>query len=388
MCWRGFPCDTVGVEADPGIVNVADPTDSKSSDPVAEAALFEARSDARATRVTDEPDEPVTPPAKKGGRFVAFLSLLLSLGALALAGYLFYLQQLQDPLAGVNSRIASIEVETAQFESSLAALRTSQTQDLEKFAREQRAELESARDSLLESLQQVNSQAPPSSREWKIAEVGYLLRIANHRLLMERDADGALELLSAADVILAELDDFSFYQVRSRLAEEIRALQAVESNDLPGIYLQLEALKGELSQLPLKLPEYLDLERRATPPAEEGETGFWPALRRELASKFRIRSFDGDIKPLLSPQEAVYLELNLRLMLERAQLAALRREQLVFSQSLETAADWLTQYLDASDSRVADVVAQLQRIAEIQLNVNLPDISASLTALQALRRES
>lgn len=367
---------------------MADPTDSKTSDPHADAALFEARSDNQKGKTVSEPEEPAPPPVRKGGRLLAWLSLLLSLCALALVGYLYYLQQLQDPLAGVNSRIASIEAETARFQSSLAELKSEQSQELDTFARQQREELESSRDALLESLQQVTSQAPPSSREWKIAEVAYLLRIANHRLLMERDADGALELLSAADVILAELDDFSFYQVRSELASEIRALQAVESKDLPGIYLELEAIKGQLRQLPLKLPEYLDVERRATPPAADGESGFWPTLRRELASKFRIRSFEGDIKPLLSPQEAVYLELNLRLMLERAQLAALRREQLVFTRSLETAADWLTQYLDVSDSQVADVATELRRISEIQLNVTLPDISASLAALQALRRES
>lgn len=319
---------------------------------------------------------------------LAFLSLLVSIGALALAGYLYYLQQLQDPLAVVNSRIASIEVETGQIESALNKLRSDQAAELETFARQQRSEMETARDALLESLQQVTEQAPPSSREWKVAEVAYLLRIANHRVLMERDVGGALELLSAADAILAELDDFSFYQVRSHLAEEIRALEMVESNDLTGIYLELEAMKRELSQLPLKLPEYLELKRREKPAADEGETGFWPTLRRELSSKFRIRSFEGDIKPLLSPQEAVYLELNLRLMLERAQLAALRREQLVFTRSLESAADWLSEYLDANDSEVLELSEQLRRIAAIQLNVDLPDVSGSLTALQALRRDS
>ena len=52
------------------------------------------------------------------------------------------------------------------------------------------------------------NQGPPSEREWKLAEVEYLLRIANHRILMERDVVAARDLLSAADAVLNDLDDF------------------------------------------------------------------------------------------------------------------------------------------------------------------------------------
>jgi len=369
---------------------VADPTDPESSDTVPEAALFEARSDQRndAPEAEPEPTGSSTVPARRGGWLLAGLALLFSLGAVALSGYLYYLQQVNDPLASVDPRIASVETQASELSTSMDELRSAQSRALEDFARQQRSELEAAKQSLLDSLQQIAGQAPPSSREWKVAEVAYLLRIANHRLLMERDVNGALELLRAADVILAELDDFSFYQVRSNLVEEIRALEAVDSNDLTGIYLELEAMKRELSRLPLKLPEYLEVRSRQTTADAQTAQGFWPTLRTELASKFRIRSFNDEIKPLLSPQEAVYLELNLRLMLERAQLAALRREQLVFSDSLETAADWLTEYLDVSDTQVRGAVDDLREVAQIQLDVDMPDISGSLSALQALRSES
>ena len=100
-----------------------------------------------------------------------------------------------------------------------------------------------------------------------------------------------------------------------------------------------------------------------------------------------MRRFESDIRPLLSPEEAVYLELNLRLMLERAQLAALKRDQLIFGRSLETVAGWLLEYLDPEDSRVRRAVAELEEIGAISLDQELPDISGSLAALQAVRRE-
>jgi uroporphyrin-3 C-methyltransferase len=370
---------------------VTDPTDPKSQEEVSEAALFESRSDDSAdapvsddASPVDEPS-PAAPAKPRSGRLLASLALLVALAALALAGYQYYLQQFTNPLAPVSSRLDSIELEARELASSVSGLETSQAEALAQFASKQRLELEAERTALLDSLNQVASQAPPSSREWKVAEVGYLLRIANHRLLMERDVDGAIKMLSAADQILVELDDFAYYQVRARLAEEIRALELVETSDLPGIYLELEAMKRELRQLPLKLPQYLEGRRQAEGTPQSAEEGFWDGLRREFSDKFRIRSFEGNIKPLLSPEEAVYLELNLRLMLERAQLAALRRQQLVFSESLMTAASWLQEYLDQSDESVARATGELERIAAIQLDQDLPDISGSLTALTSVR---
>lgn len=357
-----------------------------------EAALFESRSDDSGESGAQEPaeDRGEAPPAKKPrtGRVIASLALLVALAGLFSSSYLYYLLQLNDPLAPVNSRLDSAEAETRRLEAALGSASAEQADDLATAMRRQRQELEEQRSALLDSLNSAANQGPPSSREWKVAEVGYLLRIANHRLLMERDVEGALALLLAADEILLELDDFAYYQVRSRLAEETRALQALETRDLPGIYLELEAMKRTLRQLPLKLPAYIRNRTTAGSAEVPEDEGFLAGLRRELASKFRIRRFDGEVKPLLAPEEAVYLELNLRLMLERAQLAALRREQLVFTQSLETAALWLEEYLDSSDAEVTETAAELRRISAIQLDLDLPDISGSLTALQALRRSS
>jgi len=370
---------------------VTDSTDPKSQEEeVSEAALFESRSDDSGGTADDplpvEESSPAAPATGRSGRLLSSFALLIALAALTLAGYQFYLQQFTNPLAPVSSRLDSIELEARELAGSVAGIETSQAEALAQFASRQRLEFDADRTALLDSLNQVASQAPPSSREWKVAEVGYLLRIANHRLLMERDVDGALELLSAADQILVELDDFAYYQVRANLTEEIRALELVETSDLPGIYLELEALKRELRQLPLQLPQYLEARRQPDETAEAAGEGFWDGLRREVSDKFRIRRFEGNIKPLLSPEEAVYLELNLRLMLERAQLAALRRQQLVFSESLATAAAWLREYLDQNDESVARAVGELERIAAIRLDQDLPDISGSLSALTAVRR--
>jgi uroporphyrin-3 C-methyltransferase len=326
-----------------------------------------------------------TPPTekKRGGRFLASLSLLVALAAIGAAGYLYYELLYLKPLAALGDRVGGIESALPTLKSDLGDLRQAQIDSLETLAAEQRESLAEAQQSMISALNEVSSQGPPAPREWKLAEVEYLLRIANHRVLMERDVDAALKLLGTADAILLELDDFGLYQVRAVLADEILALSGVRGNDVQGIYLRLEAIKGGLLDLPLDLPEYLS---RGEVPAAEAATNFWEALQAELSSYLALRRFDGSTKPLLAPEEAVYLELNLRLMLERSQLAALRRQQIVYEQSIATARDWLGEYLDSDDHAVAQVVAELDSLLEIQLDQQLPDISGSLTALLQVRR--
>ncbi len=343
-------------------------------------SVQENSAEVNTTKMPDDV-EPVDGGTKPRGRFMGFLGLVLGLAGLAAAGYLYYLLIYQNPQAAVDARLASVESLVQAQRRELKNLLDDQQANLKTFAGEQRQERDAAAERLLEAVNQLASQAPPSRREWKVAEVAYLLRIANHRLLMERDAEGAMQLLMAADAILQELDDFSLFQVRAQLADEILALRNVESNDVQGLFLRLEAVKSELTVQRLQLPTFAEAE-----PVAAGESpGPWTALVEELGGYLRFRRFDGaSVKPLLAPEEATYLELNLRLMLERAQLAALRREQIIFEQSLSTAAEWMAAYLDTEDRGISRAIDELNVLSAIELDQPLPDISGSLMALKLL----
>ena len=195
---------------------------------------------------------------------------------------------------------------------------------------------------------------------------------------MERDVSGALRLLEAADTVLTDLDDFGLHEVRARLADEIAALESVATTDLQGLFLRLEAAKRDLDELPLRKPAFT-----AAPAADSAAgDGVWAAIQRQLANLVRIKRLEGEVKPLLAPEEAVYLELNLRLMLERAQLAALREEQLMYEESLLTALTWIERYLDADAPAVTRLHDELEALAGVDLARPLPDVSGSLEALR------
>lgn len=324
-----------------------------------------------------------TPPPKAKGRFMGFLGLLFGLAGLGAAGFLYYKLIYLAPDAALDARFSALEADLAGSRQALDALAERQSQALREFAAEQRRARDASAEEVLEAVNRVSAQAPPSRREWKVAELAYLLRIANHRVLMERDVSGALTLLKAADAILQELDDFALYQVRAQLADEILALENVQSNDVQGLFLRLEAIKTEITAQSVRLPRFKkDFEKDE---AADAEPGFFTALWEQIGGYMRFRRYDGEsVRPLLAPEEEAYLELNLRLMLERAQLAALRREQVIYEQSLQTAADWISSYLSLEEPGVVRSLEEIEALSNVTLDRQLPDVSGSLSALKAL----
>jgi uroporphyrin-III C-methyltransferase len=329
---------------------------------------------------------PVTPAPRRRGGFLAVLALLLALAAAAGTAYLYYQLIHLDADRRLAERVAAVETERDQLARRI--------DEVERRAREQQAALETFRDTqeqaraeteraLRQSLNAAAAQAPPTSAQWQRAEVHYLLRVANHRLRLERDVPGALQLLQAADAILTELDDFALFEVRARLSDEIAALETVEGTDLQGLFLRLEALKRRVDALPLRLPIFSPEPAPAEPAATEG---WWSSLVRQIGGYLRVRQVDEPVKPLLTPEQAGLLELNLRLMLERTQLAALRREQALFEDSLAAAVTWIDDYLDLDEPVVAQLRDELIELQAVPLDRPLPDVSGSLNALRAASR--
>ena len=324
-----------------------------------------------------------------GGHALAALALVASLGAAALAGYAGWLawQALeQDAVAALRAQLAEQQQRLAQ---ETLALRT-EFEAVASRAEQQVAALQQsqARQSDLIALataQNQRGEAEPG--RWRLAEVEYLMRVANHRLLMERDAGGAENLLALADQLLAETGALAYHDVRALVATEMASLRAFEGVDTQGIFLQLDALKALLDDLPLRLPEYLAtaLEEAASPPGEGAAPSMWEALIARLGGLVRFRRHDGEsVRPLLPPRQADYLQLHLRLALDRAQLAVLRHDQEIYRASLAAARDWLHRFIDPDRPATERLTHELDALLAIDLDVPLPDISRSLSRLREL----
>lgn len=336
----------------------------------------------------------IPPQPKPRGRGLALLALLAAVFAAVLAGALYW-RTYYEP-SPLTFRVVQIET---------------QVRELDRRVRDSAAEIERAkrlREQEVAAIEPTEAEAAPAidvsgapaatappavapdesivttatgaavPADWQLAEVRYLLRMANHRLQLERDVRGAALLLRAADASLARLDDPRFTPVRGHIAEELLALEALPAADAEGLFLALEAIKSDLGDLKARTPSFAP-----SSPEPQAAEGTLARLAAALAELVRFRRLDTPADVLLLPEEALYLELNLRLMLERAQLAALRREQPIYDSSIAEARAWVGRYLDPIDTSVQRVSEGLAAVAPMELAAPLPDLSASLVTLDA-----
>ena len=328
----------------------------------------------------------------KPGRTVAVLALLIALAAAGLAGYLFWLDWSDDPDAHaetlVRTEISAVRSEENRRQEQMQQTFTALADELEAVRgelAEQQALLVGTRKALAEAHATRPAEAPPSPREWKLAEVEYLLSVANHRLHLQRDAKGAATLLERADDLLADIDDFAFHDVRALVSAERLALRTFEDVDIEGLFLRLEAAKSLLEGLPLRLPEYVSGDPEETD-AADGDESMVASLLSRLEGLVRFRNHEGEsVRPLLPPDQAEYLEQHLVLALERAQLALLRHDQPIYANSLRSARQWLHRFVDPKRAVVVEATRELDALLAVDLGAELPDISGSLTVLRELR---
>ncbi len=159
-------------------------------------------------------DKPTAPAAAKkarqpgrGAGLLAFLALLVAVAALAASGWLVREDYLsgdqEDPaLQRLRQDIQALGEQQRSLTSSLEASRESQREALAQLRSDQQRQLSDllARSQQLESA--VDQLATVDRRDWLIAEAEYLLRLANQRLQLGRDARAAAQLLASADQVL------------------------------------------------------------------------------------------------------------------------------------------------------------------------------------------
>jgi len=226
--------------------------------------------------------------------------------------------------------------------------------------------------------------------DWLLAEAEYLLRVANQRLLIEKDIKGAASALQAADDVLAESDDIGVYPVRQQLAREMLALKSIVAVDRTGLYLQLEAV---IDSVHLLTDQALIHENAPgfmltadTSDVNAGEPSMavraWQSFTRTLKEVVVVRRLDEQVKPLLSPDQSAYARLNLQLMLEEAELAVLRGNQALYQKSLEKARTTVQEWYNADNARIGALADTLGELASRNVDPELPDISRSLGLLK------
>ena len=326
--------------------------------------------------------------SKGGGLAIALVIILaLALGLITWQGWqrLDSQQQRLDELAQQAQNSASQQA-VSELESRIEEGEAERSQALESTVSELRSELDSYRSdinsTLDEVLTQLSQEQDTDERDWLHAEAAYLLRLANQRLQLEGDVEGAAALLRTADARLADADNPALTPVRREIANELAALDAVPQVDRTGTYLALNAQQERVAGL--RLSQEIE-ERAVTSSIEQPPTGtFQRQLARfgeELKDLVVIRQHDEALEALITPEQESYLRQSLRLILEQSQLALLKEEPELYEASIDKALELLNGYYDTEREETQSVIARLQELKQAEVKPELPDISASQQAL-------
>lgn len=236
----------------------------------------------------------------------------------------------------------------------------------------------------LESLYQEMS----SSRDQTaLADVEQMLMIAGQQLQLSANVKAALIALQQADMRLQRLDRASMNELRKSLGRDMDRLRALPNVDIPGISLRLEGVVASLDSLLLaqdiRTPQQIATARPGL--TTEGWEHFWREIWADMKSLVRIKNMQKEELPLLSPTQSFFLRENLKLRLLSARLALLSRDEASYKHDLKAAQDWLKTYFDTESAEGAVAMKSLQTLAASNINIELPDISASLEAVRHYR---
>ncbi|WP_313243589.1 uroporphyrinogen-III C-methyltransferase [Stutzerimonas nitrititolerans] len=334
-----------------------------------------------------EPAKPVpSRPASSGGaKAVASLALLVGLGGVVLGGYSYWqLQQLGAQEADRQASLQKADEQTRQLAAGnqQLAARLGRLEQLPSAAelderRRLLATLQSDQQRLAGRVEQVLG---ASREEWRLAEAEHLLRMAMLQLSAMQDVKSAEMLVAEADLILQKQDDPSAYAARQKLLEGLEALRSLPQLDRTGLFLQLGALRGQSSQLGALAPEFVNGEAG---PEDIGQSR-WQRWLDELTRYVRV-DFDAsaDVKPLLAGQTLGQVRLALSLAIEQAQWAVLNGNAEVYRQALQQASALISDHFSEDNGQARGLRQRIDALAQREVEVQLPDLSSALKALQA-----
>ena len=342
------------------------------------------------------------------GRILASLALLFGLAAISCSAYLGWMlmqQQERDRSLSIMAETNYEHIQTFQralddAKNSLAAERNDRTQAENRL---QQA-LSDANAVLDGHTRRLLSLTATTTDDWRLAEVEYLLRLANQRILISKDAQTALNLLQAADQIVLELGNPQLFTLREAIANDSAAIAMVGELDLDGVFLKLAAQARQIDKLLLlRVPEFTS---QPAPPihnlagaselaAPVSLTESWLARLQEIAqstwaelkSLVVIQQRGSDIKPLLPPEQQYYLRNNLRLLINQAQLALLDGRAIPYRESLTEAVSLLENHSPLEQAANQQMVSELAALAAVKVTADYPDVSDSLIAIKAVFAE-
>ncbi len=344
---------------------------------------------------------------RRGGRgalFFSLLALLLVAGGLAV-GYQQW-QRIEGELTRVGQSVDQSTRQRGEIKSGLESVRQafdSQAQQLDRerkrFAErnvqleKERLQLQRARErvqrqnlEMRDALEAMSRRVGNDSDRWIAAEADYLMQVASTRLQLAGDVPAAILALQAADARLRDSGDPGWIGVRELLTTEISRLKGVQVPDLAGLSARLTSLAQQVDSLEMPgamtQPEVPPTQSESVDAGTRNLDTLLHDAWRGFKSVMVIRRRGTPMAATLPPEQHFFVRQNLRLQLQSARFALLLRDQALYRLHLQTASRWLQEFFDPEQAGTGSTLEALDKLQQVQLEPEMPDITGSLIALR------
>lgn len=283
------------------------------------------------------------------------------------------------------------QITTQSINQQIETLKQKQQEITEKNEK-QIKDIHTYQDNLRHNLTNLIRNKQHLRNDWLMAEAEYLIQLANHRLLLEKDVATALVALKAADSRLAEVADPALLSIRKILANDLQVLNNIPTIDLAGLSVTLSALSNNIPNLPLNTPDpkthKINQAEKTSASTEVKSIKDLPAaIWKDIKGLIVIRNHEKPLQPLLAPNQHFFLVQNLALLLEQSRLALLNGHNEIYQERLATTEKWINQYFDTGHNVTRNMLASIDELQKFDIDPTLPDISSTFSAIKKYRTQ-
>lgn len=340
------------------------------------------------------------------GKGLSVFAILLSLLAIGGGAYNFYLMQMakqSDEVALVTGvteigsdvkvlaeRMNQLQRSQQSVEQSAVSKEQLQTGLLQASNQTDLAlrDIKQQQQGLTDTLSKLAANAERGADTLALTEVSQLLKLANNSAVFSGNRDGAINALKLADSQLKQLADPRYAVVRRAINEEISALDALVTVDVTSLTAKLSAAAKQVPLLPLENEPPVAGQVLVAEPEQTEDITFVSEMKQlwvMALNTVKIKRIDEPPKPLLAPEQRYFLDQNIQLKLNTAELAVMQNKPEVYRRNVEAALSWLLEYYDPRDDGVIKLADELRALKEQPLGIDLPSISGSYDQLQRIK---
>lgn len=375
---------------------MSDKSEQQSGQAIENADSVEAAVEEESTAVVEKPttedsdpiskatsDKPVKP--RRSFPWFGLFNFLLILGLMGAAAYYWQLQQKteaekQAAFDALKQQIAT-KAESSQIQSKLRPLESGLaeiTSRIEQLQQHQK-DLQASSEKLYELFGR-------DENGWQLAEVEYLMRIAQHKLILENDFEGAAITLQAASDRIATTGDMGLLPVRVKISDEIAELKTRRRADLVGMTLKLSQLGQQIRGLRPGFQPQINTGNQAenaTQTLQTEEAGLEERVRSFLGSLVSIKR-DTESPPTQTEALVINVGEKLEDNLKLTRWAVLERDAFQYQRLMKENIELFQQFYNLDDAANHDFYSQLQALQKAEIKPEKPDINGSLEMLKKI----